>query len=188
MLKSQYSNKSDLNHDAKIEMYDKMNNNILEYNLNPYLRGSRKNYLDAIGELGIQQNGNLGDYNVFIDKESSMISGLDGNICTKTRSKASKLLNQRSIITTPDLSSGDIPVGGHEPKTRGGVLTRDCRRNLDLTGITINRFEPLTRNVDEMIQYYRNNANPTGWVRGGADSRVITRNINYLRSCKVGSK
>merc|ERR1711865_69100 len=166
------SEKQDFNRSTGIA---KMNSGIMSK--------TRKNYIDAAQEFGLYQQTNQGGKNINIDKESELLNGKYGNSITSDKDKVSKLLMSRPFATTPNLSIGTIPDTEHLPANRYGKMTKEFKKNMDLSGISINRFIPLLPEVKKSIDYHEQHINPTTWIRGGMDTRTVIRNIDYLKSC-----
>jgi len=161
----------------------KMNRGIMDYNMTGLMNKTRKNYMDAVHEVGLYQQTNHGGKHINIDKESKLLNGKFGNTVTSDKDKVSKLLMSRPFATTPNLASGSVPEAEHLPANRYGQMTREFKKNIDLAGISINRFIPLVPEVKKSIAYHEEHINPTTWVRGGMDTRTIIRNSDYLKSC-----
>ena len=60
-----------------------------------------ENYLDAASEVGLYQSTNWDGRGVYIDQNSKLRNGVSGNIITSEKRKDTKLLNARSLATTP---------------------------------------------------------------------------------------
>ena len=145
---------------------------------------NRKNYLDAASEVGLYQNSNWDGRGVYIDQNSKLRNGTSGNIITSEKRKDSKLLNARSLATTPFKGAGYSTLKNPDIRSElmVGKLTRKSKRNLDLAGVSIDRFIPMVSCLKKNIQDPQNII-PEYWVRGGMDTRTIVRNINYMKSC-----
>ena len=145
---------------------------------------NRKNYLDSVNELGLYQSTNWDGRGVYIDKNSKLRNGISGNIITSEKSKDTKLLNARSIATTPFKGAGYSTLKNPDIKSELiiGKLTRKSKSNMDLAGVSIDRFIPMVSCLKKNIQNPKNLI-PEYWVRGGMDTRTIVRNINYMKSC-----
>ena len=161
----------------------KMNRGIMDYNMTGLMNRTRKNYMDAVHDIGLYQQTNQGGKNINIDNESELLNGKFGNTITSDKDKVSKLLMSRPFATTPNLASGSVPEVEHLPANRYGQMTREFKKNMDLAGVSIDRFIPLVPEVKKSIAYHEENINPTTWVRGGMDTRTIIRNSDYLKSC-----
>ena len=161
----------------------RMDNAMANYVLGVPLKPTRKNYVDAATELGLYQSRNQGGRHLNVDTESNLLNGGVGNTLTKSQHKVDKLLQARPFLTTPDLRTGSVPDSSFNPRSQGGVLTRHTKKNMDLAGITIDRFVPLIPEVNKSIQYREDHINPTYWERGGMDTRTVVRNTDYLKSC-----
>ena len=163
------------------------NQKISNYNFdNSYTSQSRnrKNYLDAANEIGLYQSTNFDGRGVYVDNGSKLRNGVSGNIITSEKSKETKLLNARSLATTPFKGAGYSTL--KNPDIRSdliiGKLTRKSKKNMDLAGVSIDRFMPMVSCLKKNIQDPKHLV-PEYWVRGGMDTRTIVRNINYMKSC-----
>ncbi len=162
---------------------NRMNQQMESYTMTAFHRPSRKNYIDAVNEIGVYQQTNWGGKNLNVDRESELLNGRFGNAMTSDKDKVSKLLKPSPYATTPNLSLGSVPEIEHDPANRYGKLTREFKKNMDLAGITINRFIPMVPEVKRSVEYHEEHINPTTWVRGGMDTRTVVRNSDYLKTC-----
>ena len=112
------------------------NQKISNYNFdNSYTSQSRnrKNYLDAANEIGLYQSTNFDGRGVYVDNGSKLRNGVSGNIITSEKSKETKLLNARSLVTTPFKGAGYSTL--KNPDVRSdlivGKLTRKSKKNMD---------------------------------------------------------
>lgn len=162
---------------------NRMNNQMQSYTLTSYHNPTRKNYVDATKEIGVYQQTNLGEKSIHIDNESKFLNGKSGNTSTRDKDRVSKILMPSPYATTPNLKLGNVPEVEHDPNNRYGRMTREFKKNMDLSGITINRFIPMVPEVKRSVNYYEQHINPTQWVRGGMDTRTVMRNSDYLKTC-----
>ena len=163
------------------------NQKIKDYNLNScYSTQSRnrKNYLDAANEIGLYQTTNYDGRGVYVDNGSKLRNGISGNIITSEKPKDTKLLNSRPFATTPFKGAGYSTLKHPDIKSKLmiGQLSRKSKKNMDLAGVSIDRFIPMVSCLKKNIQDPKHLI-PKYWVRGGMDTRTIVRNINYLKSC-----
>jgi hypothetical protein len=86
-------------------------------------------------------------------------------------------LKTRTYQAPADLSAANIDKVPDEAGIMWGDSTFD--RHSALSGVTIDRFEPLLPDLEKEVQ----NADhivPTAWVRGGQDTRTQTRTLSYV--------
>ena len=69
-----------------------------------------------------------------------------------------------------------------ESKLKLGEDTFVPKSMNSLSGITIDRFEPLIDCIENNIQDTKHIV-PEHWVRGGADTRAVIKNIDYRKHC-----
>ena len=55
--------------------FSRMNNQIMGYNMNSHNNPTRKNYIDAMQEIGLYQQTNQGGKHINVDKESELLNG-----------------------------------------------------------------------------------------------------------------
>lgn len=173
---------SSLKDSQRMNEINKMNKQMEDYRMAVFNQPTRKNYLDAV-EKGMFQQTNWGGKHLNVDNESELLNGRHGNALTSDKDKVSKLLNANPFATTPNLSLGSIPDVEHDPTNRYGKMTREFKKNMDLAGISIDRFIPMVPEVKKSINYHEEHVNPTTWVRGGMDTRTVVRNSDYLKTC-----
>ena len=63
-----------------------------------------------------------------------------------------------------------------------GEDTRVKKSNNNVAAYSADNFIPLVPNIAQNIQNTKHII-PEYWVRGGMSSRVVTNNIDYLKSC-----
>lgn len=76
-----------------------------------------------------------------------------------------------------DLSGANLEVMPEEPGLMWGEST--FNRHSALSGITIDRFDPLVPELKKEIQDPEHIV-PTAWVRGGQDTRAETRTLSFV--------
>ena len=86
-------------------------------------------------------------------------------------------LNPRVYQGPADLSGANIDLMSEEPGLTWGDST--FNRHSALSGITIDRFEPLLPDLQSEVQNPEHIV-PTAWVRGGQDTRTQTRTLSYI--------
>lgn len=86
-------------------------------------------------------------------------------------------LQPRVYQAPADLSSANIDKMPEEPSIAWGDSTFD--RHSALSGVTIDRFEPLIPEIRGSVQNHEHIV-PTAWVRGGQDTRTQTRTLSYV--------
>ena len=109
---------------------------------------------------------------------------LNDNKITSHKNKCGKLLQARPYVTTPYMGSGKTCAlyPNVESKLKFSEITTVPKSINSLSGITIDRFTPLIPCIEENIQDIKHLV-PTRWVRGGADTRAVIRNIDYRKQC-----
>ena len=98
--------------------------------------------------------------------------------------KCDKLLQARPFITVPFMGAGNTCIlnADVESKLKFGEDTFVPKSMNELSGITIDRFIPLIPCIKDNIQDPIHLI-PSSWVRGGADTRAVIRNIDYRKQC-----
>lgn len=98
--------------------------------------------------------------------------------------KSNKLLQKRPFATVPFMGSGNTCIldADTESRLKYGRDTFVPKSIDPLSGVTINRFVPLIPCIQSNVQNPQNLV-PTHWVRGGADTRAVIRNIDYRKQC-----
>lgn len=109
---------------------------------------------------------------------------LTGNEITSHKHKCDKLLQARPFATTPFMGNGRTTIihPEVENKLKLGEDTYVPKSMNSLSGITIDRFEPLIECIENNIQDTKHII-PEKWIRGGADTRAIIKNIDYRKDC-----
>lgn len=164
-----------------IRMLNKVNKMSSQYYHPPYLENidpSRGKYFDSVQQPGVFQTGNFAGFPSHIDDGSKIRNGKMGNIVTHDKTKrvfkietylAPPYMGPKTIALEPDVMS----------KLYLGELTHDKE---SLRGKNIDRFVPLLPEIESQIQNPKHLI-PKYWVRGGMDTRVVIRNIDYLKTC-----
>ena len=118
------------------------------------------------------------------DINTDSIFKLNDNQITSNKNKCGKLLQARPYATTPYMGSGKTCAlyPNVESKLKFSEITTVPKSINSLSGITIDRFTPLIPCIEENIQDTQHLI-PTHWVRGGADTRAVIRNIDYRKQC-----
>lgn len=105
---------------------------------------------------------------------------------TKKYPKCPNQLYTRPYLTVPYMGrgSGDIKL---ETSLQPGEDTSAKRECNTLSGITIpHYFTPLIGHLQENVQnpeHIIEESAEAGWIRGGAPSRLVVRDIDYLERC-----
>lgn len=86
-------------------------------------------------------------------------------------------LKTRVYQASADLSGANIDKMPEEPAITWGDST--FNRSSALSGVTIDRFEPLIPDIHKEVQN-PDHIVPTAWVRGGQDTRTQTRTLSYI--------
>tara|TARA_B100001123_G_scaffold415905_1_gene516930 strand:+ start:375 stop:809 length:435 start_codon:yes stop_codon:yes gene_type:complete len=125
---------------------------------------------------------NSNSSNHYITHESQL--KLDDSKLTSDKNKCGKLLQARPYATTPYMGSGKTCTifPDAESKLKMGEDTYVPKSMNSLSGITIARFEPLIDCIEKNVQDTKHIV-PDHWVRGGADTRAIIKNIDYRKAC-----
>lgn len=136
-------------------LYDK-NDEYLNANLN-----SQNNYDNG---KNISDSNKLRNYNLF--------------------KKEKKEFNTRIFPGSPYMGkgSGIIEYTDVNSKLNFGEDTRTKKSNNNISSYSADTFIPLVPHIAENIQNPKHII-PEYWVRGGMSSRVVTSNIDYLKSC-----
>ena len=109
---------------------------------------------------------------------------LDNSKITSHKYKCDKLLQSRPYATTPYMGNGKTCVifPDVESQLKMGEDTYVPKSMNSLSGVTIDRFEPLIDCIEDNIQDTKHIV-PEHWVRGGADTRAVIKNIDYRKTC-----
>ena len=142
---------------------------------------NRNNYMDSLGEVGLYHSVNNRPGH-FIDKDSFLRNGREGNIITTTRSKATKQLFTRPHVTVPYMGAGKTSIVYPDVQSVlvPGESTKTGKSGNSAAGVSIDRFVPLVPCLQENVQNTKHII-PKYWVRGGQDTRSVIRNIDYMR-------
>jgi hypothetical protein len=122
-----------------------------------------------------------------ISTDSDLKNGCAGNVITHTGAK--QQLRVRPYRTVPHMGACRAPLMNPDTYSilLSGESTRTGKGCDSLSGVTIDRFEPLVPcikyNIQDPVHYI-----PKYWVRGGMDTRSYQRNSDYLRSCGISNK
>jgi hypothetical protein len=103
---------------------------------------------------------------------------------SKMMKKTKKELNTRVFPGSPYMGrgSGVIDYTDVSSMLNFGEDTRVKKSNNNVAAYSADNFIPLVPNIAENIQNPKHII-PEYWVRGGMSSRVVTNNIDYLKSC-----
>jgi hypothetical protein len=157
------------------------------YSLNQYRDcecGVPKVVETASSNPEVQFRDGYGVSECFIDEDSELRVGQ-----TRKNPKCPNQLFTRPYATVPYMGRGS---GNSflESQLRPGEATAEKKQCNTLAGITIPNVDP---NAMPMIDHIRNSIQDpkhiipeealTGWVRGGAPSRQIVRDIEYMEKC-----
>ena len=157
------------------------------YSLNQYREcecGVPKVIETASANPEIQFRDGFGVSECFIDEDSELRVGQ-----TRKNPRCPNQLFTRPYATVPYMGRGS---GNSflESQLRRGEATAEKKQCNTLAGITIPNVDP---NAMPMIDHIRNSIQDpkhiipeealTGWVRGGAPSRQIVRDIEYMEKC-----
>ena len=164
--------------DCCLDAYlNQMNEKILDHKFNPSIlkkNNKKNNYLETRG-LNIQNSFDTLGSN--IDDES------------KLRKKESTNMNNKELDTrlfpgVPYLGrgSGTLEYTDVNSRLNFGADTRTSKSNNITPAYSADNFIPLVPNIANNIQNPEHII-PKYWVRGGMSTRVVTNNIDYLRSC-----
>lgn len=164
----------------------KIRNNDKIYNYHQYQvnDNNRNNYLNMSNQVGVYHNSNQDGKGVFIDTDSDLRNGKNGNIITCEKEKAGKLLQNRTFFGTPFMGRGQSVLEDPDLKSKmiTGELTNYGKSTNSLAGISIDRFVPLIPSIRENIQDPEHIV-PEYWVNGGLPTRNNVKNINYMKTC-----
>ena len=109
---------------------------------------------------------------------------MKGNGITCEKEKCTKLLQARPYATTPYMGTGKTRslFPDAESQLKMGEDTHVSKSVNSLSGITIDRFIPLIDCIKDNVQDPKHLI-PEQWVRGGADTRSVLKNIDYRKEC-----
>ena len=181
------NNQTRLNDDACERSFKVRNNsNIYDYNRMSSSENNRDAYISASNQVGIYQNNNGDGRGVFVDNDSSLKNGRNGNIMTSGKDLKNKNLSTRVFIGSPFMGSGQTVLSNPDLKSKllYGEITNHGKSNNSLSGISINRFTPLIPSLEFNVQN-TDHIIPSYWVRGGLPTRNNVKNIDYIRSCGI---
>tara|TARA_B100001248_G_C27363468_1_gene447719 strand:+ start:983 stop:1405 length:423 start_codon:yes stop_codon:yes gene_type:complete len=133
-----------------------------------------QSFLERSCEIGVSGR------NISTDSEFK----LNENQLTSHKTKCGKLLQARPYVTTPYMGSGKTCAlyPNVESELKFSEITTVPKSINSLSGITIDRFTPLLPCIKDNVQDTKHLV-PTQWVRGGADTRAVIRNIDYRKQC-----
>ena len=165
-------NTRDYDNCCMYEFLNKNNNKIFEHQFS-ILNKNNENYLETKG-LNNQNN---------FDNGSNITSS------TKLRNskmlkKTKKELNTRVFPGSPYMGrgSGVMEYTDVNSKLNFGEDTRTKKSNNNIAAYSADNFIPLVPHIAQNIQDPKHII-PEYWVRGGMSSRVVTNNIDYIKSC-----
>lgn len=169
------------NDPCSINLLNQTNTMSSQYHFPAYLSNvdpSRGNYFESVLQPGVFQTGNYAGFPSHVDDGSEIRNGKLGNIVT--HGKAKRIFKTGSYLSPPYMGPKTAAL---EPDVMSklylGELTHDKG---SLRGRNIDRFVPLLPEIESQIQNPRHLI-PKYWVRGGMDTRVVIRNIDYLKTC-----
>jgi len=164
-----------------INLLNKNNTMVADYAFPPYLSDidpSRNSYLDSFSQPALFQTGNFGGYPSHVDDDSQILNGKIGNIVTHGREK--RIFKTGSYLTPPYMGPKTMAL---KPDEMSRLITGEQTRDREsLRGKTIDRFVPLLPEIQREIQNPKHIV-PKFWVNGGMDTRVVIRNVDYLKAC-----
>lgn len=108
---------------------------------------------------------------------------------TKRHPKCRNQLLERPYLSTPYMGRGP---GDQNLETQllPGEPTKEKRQCNSLSGVTIdNYFTPLVDHLRENVQdpiHIVPEHVQKGWIRGGSNTRLIVRDVDYLEKCGYG--
>ena len=167
-------NTRDYDNYCNYEFLNKNNNKIFEHQFSV---NNKKNndYLDTKG----------------LNSQNNYDNGKNVNHSTKLRNskmikKQKKELNTRVFPGSPYMGrgSGIMEFTDTNSKLNFGEDTRVKKSNNNIAAYSADNFIPLVPHIAANIQNPKHII-PEFWVRGGMSSRVVTNNIDYLKSCGV---
>ncbi len=180
-----------LNDDCcEIEDRERNNNSIINYNNfdeNKCLNNNNNNnYLNSLNIRGVYQGNSRDGSGQFINEDSKLKNGKDGNIMTNNKSKSSKILDTSSFLFSPFLGAGQSTLKNPDIKSEllYGENTANRKSGTKDAAISINRFTPLVPCLKENVQNTKHII-PEYWIRGGLSTRSVIRNIDYMRTCGI---
>ena len=165
-------NTRDYDNCCMYEFLNKNNNKIFEHQFS-ILNKNNENYLETKG-LNSQNNFDNGS-----------------NIASSTKLRNSKMLkkNKKELSTrvfpgSPYMGkgSGVMEFTDVNSQLNFGEDTRTKKSNNNIAAFSADNFIPLVPHIANNIQNPKHII-PEYWVRGGMSSRVVTNNIDYLKSC-----
>ncbi len=156
---------------------NKMNEELLNHSFDPALIGKKSKNLNHLGVLGLNNQSDC-DFN---GKNIDNSSQLRNKECNK---KNNKELDTRLFPGSPYMGrgSGVLEYTDVNSKLNFGEDTRTSKSNNITSSYSADNFIPLVPHIAENIQDPEHII-PKYWVRGGMSTRVVTNNIDYLKSC-----
>ena len=153
---------------------NKNNSKILEHQFTVF-NEKNENFIDTKG-LNSQTNFNDGKN---ISKSTKLRN-------SKLIRKQKKELNTRVFPGSPYMGrgSGVMEFTDVNSKLNFGEDTRVKKSNNNIAAYSADNFIPLVPHLAKNIQDPKHII-PEYWVRGGMSSRVVTNNIDYLKSCGI---
>lgn len=154
------------------DFMNKNNNKILDHQFS-ILSKNNDSYLETNG-LNSQNNYDNG-------KNISNSTKLRNS---KTLKKKKKELNTRVFPGSPYMGrgSGTLEFTDVNTKLNFGEDTRTKKSNNNIAAYSADTFIPLVPHIAQNIQNPKHIISDY-WVRGGMSSRVVTNNIDYIKSC-----
>lgn len=177
--------------DDYCEKETSIRNNNKIYNLSNNIMpscGNRDQFLQSVNQRGLFQTSNRDGRGEFVNKESDLRNGINGNIITSNKEKSDKQHETRLFIGSPFLGRGETILKKPDIKSKllYGEITSTPKSINSLSGVSINRFIPLVPTISYNIQN-TDHIIPEYWVRGGMPTRNNTKNINYIKSCGLNN-
>lgn len=179
----QFNKFTRLNDDWCVKESEVRNNRYLEGNVmeNHVHVNQRATYYDSMGEPGIYQENHDGMMQS-VDYDSNLRNGVQGFILTSDRDKASKMVQPRTFVSGPFKGVGEMTLNNPDVKSRTMMGESTHTRRSSRRGVSIDRFEKLVPSVEVNVQN-PSHIIPEAWVRGGADTRAVIRNMDYMSGC-----
>lgn len=164
---------------CSIKMCNNDNRKIGDYILPEFLTNKNENnYMSSFDQPGVYQSGNFSDYSENIDNGSQIRNGKYGNIITHSGERMQFPKNGRTNPPFKGAQKEELDTDIMS-KLYGGQSTNERK---SLRGVEIDRFVPLIPELENQVQNPKHLI-PKYWVRGGMDTRVVIRNIDYLKTC-----
>ena len=155
-----------------------MNNELYQHRFDPIILEKKEQNHSHLNINGLNNQNDFDNFGNNID-ESSLLR--NGGILKRRNNKE---LDTRLFPGTPYLGkgSGILEFTDVNSRLNFGEDTRTSKSNNITSSYSADNFIPLVSHIADNIQDPEHII-PKYWVRGGMSTRVVTNNIDYLKSC-----